>query len=509
MTSQILIIDGDKKHSNRLKQQLETMSCELVVSQTPEEAVENLRQSHWDIVLANPFGRIDLSECLLSTKKENSGIQLIVFARKDRLNAAMDVFSTQAFSYLEKPVNKKKLSFVLASAEDQIRLIKENKKYARQVRYLNDNQDLLNQLFDEVPCNISVQNKDLVITKTNKEFNYHFGESIGQHCYAVYKKRTTPCPECPVARTFEDGRSHRTEETVTSKSGQHVNVLTQTAPIKDKNGQITRVMELSINISQIRQLQDHLASLGLMLGSMFHGVKGTLTALDGGIYQLETGISQNDLTAVTNAHSQIKTMAEKIKKMVAEILDYAKSRELNYEQVDVKKFVKSVVETSRPLAKKALVRLKVDIPEHPGTIEVDAGWLEAALVNFLENGVEACQVEKKKKTHSVLLAVNRPDRDQICFTVSDNGIGMDQEIKDKLFNLFFTSKGPTGTGLGMFIANRVIRYHGGRVEFVSKPGRGTTFNIFLPTQKPGKPSEENLMDITTHSDILDADEYNH
>lgn len=493
MANQILFIDIDKDYSNVLRSFLDKYSAELTISSNIQDAIDKLATESWGIILLNALVFKELSPHILEAKQKDPKIQLIIYASKELLDQALDDHSFQMFACLETPVNKRLLTLALDQAQQMVELKKSNEYYAQQLFEINAKKDLCDQLFDEIPCYISVQDRDLKIIKVNKRFKHHFGEKIGKYCYDVYKNKTSQCLECPVVKTFSDGRSHRTEETVISESGRQYNVLTQTAPLKDEKGRITSVMELSVNITKIRQLQDHLASLGLMLGSMFHGLKGTLTALDGGVYQLETGLAQNDNEKVLAAYDQIKTMVDKIRKMVVEILDYAKSRELKYEQVDIGDFVQTVVDTSRPMAEKALVDLKIDVVKNPGSMEVDEGWLEAALVNFLQNSVEACVADAgKKKSYSVLFSITRPSRNQICFSISDNGVGMDQETKDKLFTLFFTSKGPKGTGLGMFIAHRVIQYHGGRVEFESKSGQGTSFSIYLPCHKTGSTPKVNL-----------------
>ncbi|MCK5838089.1 MAG: HAMP domain-containing histidine kinase, partial [Desulfobacula sp.] len=303
-------------------------------------------------------------------------------------------------------------------------------------------------------------------------------------CFELYKHRTSQCNECPVAQTFQDGKSHITEEIVTSKLGKQYNVLTRTAPIRNEKGEITQVMEMSTNITQIRQLQDHLVSLGLMLGSMSHGVKGMLTALDGGIYQLETGLAKKDDDRVLKASDQIKTMADKIKNMVLEILYYAKSRELQYEEMTVAVLARNVVSNVKPMAEKHGIDLDISIPETLGKIDVDPKWMEASLVNFLENAVDACVSDRDKKDHSIKFQVSKNSKNQICFTITDDGIGMDTETRNKMFTLFFTSKGSQGTGLGLFIAHRVIKYHGGIVDVESEQGKGSRFCICLPFQKP-------------------------
>ena len=93
-------------------------------------------------------------------------------------------------------------------------------------------------LFDEVPCYISVQDRDLKIVDANRRFRADFGDAVGERCYEIYKHRTEPCIPCPVAETFQDGRSQTSEEVVTSRDGRRVNVLCHTAPLHNPAGGI-------------------------------------------------------------------------------------------------------------------------------------------------------------------------------------------------------------------------------------------------------------------------------
>ena len=70
----------------------------------------------------------------------------------------------------------------------------------------------------------------------------------------------------------------------------------------------------------------------------------------------------------------------------------------------------------------------------------------------------------------------------MVFEIQDNGIGMDRETREKIFSLFFSSKGIKGTGLGLFIANKIVDRHGGTIEVESEPGRGTRFLVRLPLE---------------------------
>ncbi|MCD4674449.1 MAG: PAS domain-containing protein [Desulfobacula sp.] len=484
MAKQILLIDKDKNHAGALKTYIERQQYDVTCATTFEEVKHKLDNNSWDIILGDPFMSEGMSSCLESVKRANPVVQIIIFAQKDKLDTAMDIFGSSVIHYLEIPVNSKALDLALTAA---CIIISQNKKinwYSQKLADLDNTQNLLNQMFEEVPCYISVQDQNLRITAANKRFKYHFGSQIGGHCFEIYKHRTSQCNDCPVVETFQDGKSHSTEEIVTSKFGKQYNVLTQTAPIRNEKGEITQVMEMSTNITQIRQLQDHLVSLGLMIGSMSHGVKGMLTALDGGIYQLETGLAKKDDERVFKASGQIKTMADKIKKMVLEILYYAKSRELQYKEMTVATLAENVVATIKQMAKNHAIKLNILIPKTFGKIEVDPNWMEAALVNFLENAVDACVFDRDKKEHRIKFEVTKNLKNQICFAIEDNGIGMDTETKNKMFTLFFTSKGSQGTGLGLFIAHRVIKYHGGTVDVESEQGKGSQFFICIPFQKP-------------------------
>ncbi|MBU1248575.1 MAG: HAMP domain-containing histidine kinase, partial [Proteobacteria bacterium] len=154
-------------------------------------------------------------------------------------------------------------------------------------------------------------------------------------------------------------------------------------------------------------------------------------------------------------------------------------RELNCEKISVAAFATSLADVVEPKAGNACVDFVREIPEDLGEFEVDAGVLSSALVNILENAVEACATDKAKPDHAVRLGVQN-DGPDVVITVADNGTGMSQETSEKMFTLFFSSKGDRGTGLGLFIANQVIEKHGGNITVNSTLRQGTTFTIRLP-----------------------------
>lgn len=348
---------------------------------------------------------------------------------------------------------------------------------------LRTSQQRYQQLFDEVPCYISVQDKNYRITDTNRRYKEDFGDAVGSQCYENFAHRAQPCDDCPVVKTFSDGGSHQTEMVVTSKLGKQINVLVWSAPIRNAMGEITHVMEMSTNITQLRELQDNLTTLGFLISSVSHGIKGILTGIDAGVYLMESGLSKQKTDSVQEGLNVLKLMVDRIRSLVLNVLFYAKNRELKKETVDVQKFASDIAFIMEPKAKKQDVVFALDCEGQLGGMEIDETVVRSALINILENAVEACAADSKKKTHRITFRIRRK-ADQIAFDIQDNGTGMNRETKENMFNLFFSSKGHEGTGLGLFIANKIVQQHGGNITVDTEPDQGTHFSIILPVQPP-------------------------
>jgi signal transduction histidine kinase len=282
-----------------------------------------------------------------------------------------------------------------------------------------------------------------------------------------------------VAKTFADGRSHQCEMEVTSKRGETYRVLIQTAPIRDLNGDITHVMEMSTNITRTRRLEDQLASLGLMIGSVSHGIKGLLTGLDGGMYLLDSGFKKENQEQIRDGWDTVRFMVGRIRDMVLDILYYAKEKDLKWETVDVLGFAEEVLKTVGPKIKEQDIMLTHRVDPAIGRFEVDAGIVRSALTNIIDNAVEACRSDQSGRTHEICFEVAQ-DEGHIYLNVSDNGIGMDETTRTNVFTPFFSSKGERGTGLGLFISNRILSQHGGGISLQSEPDTGSRFTIKIP-----------------------------
>jgi PAS domain S-box-containing protein len=346
---------------------------------------------------------------------------------------------------------------------------------------LERSQERLALLFEEVPCYIAVHGPDLVIQHANRAFRETFGAAVGDHCYRVYKHREEQCLVCPARATFAEGVTQEHEEVVVSASGQKINVLCTTAPVRSGEGKVEAVIEMSIDITQIRELQSQLTSIGLLVGSISHGIKGLLTGLDGGIYLVNTGFAKDKPERIRKGWDMVQRNVDRIRSMVLDILYYAKDRELSITDIEVAQLVGEVRETLEKKAGDLNVAVVFDIAPDAGTFQGDASAIRAMLLNIMENSLDACRVDGGKPGHQVKLGVRRV-APWVVFEIGDNGIGMDRETREKIFSLFFSSKGLKGTGLGLFISNKIVDKHGGTIKVESEPGQGSRFLIRLPLE---------------------------
>jgi signal transduction histidine kinase len=175
---------------------------------------------------------------------------------------------------------------------------------------------------------------------------------------------------------------------------------------------------------------------------------------------------------------------------VLEILYYAKSRELNYQRMDVSDLADAIMAAGKPLAEKHAVTIELSMAPAMGTIEIDPQWLQAALINLVENAIDASSSVPASKGADDPLPDSakvqiwfEPDATGVLIGVRDFGTGIDRETRERMFTLFFSSKGSKGTGLGLFITHHVITQHGGSIHVDSAPGKGTCFEVRLPRRR--------------------------
>ncbi len=145
---------------------------------------------------------------------------------------------------------------------------------------LNRQRDEYQHLFEAVPCLITVQDRNFKLLRFNREFYETFDPQSGDYCYHAYKGRNIKCEICPVSRTFEDGQPHYSEESGTRKDGTPVHWIVRSSPIRDENGQVVAAMEISLDITPRKRLEEELKKSEQKYYAIFNNIPNPVFVLD-------------------------------------------------------------------------------------------------------------------------------------------------------------------------------------------------------------------------------------
>ncbi len=243
------------------------------------------------------------------------------------------------------------------------------------------------------------------------------------------------------------------------------------------------VLGYFMDVTKLHEMKDNLSTLGLMIGTISHSLRGCLTGLNASLYNIETGFYRNSPAQIEEGLDLSKLMVDRVRRLVLDILYYSKERDLEFEEVEVWRFAKEVTILIENRIKAANIAFNTQFPHDSGNVTIDPEIIRTALINILENAMEACIEDSIHIAHWINFTTS-VDEGNVSFEISDNGPGIEKEQKEEIFRLFSSSKGKRGTGIGLFVTRKAILKHGGTITVDSSPNKGAKFRITLPRKPP-------------------------
>ncbi len=224
---------------------------------------------------------------------------------------------------------------------------------------------------------------------------------------------------------------------------------------------------------------ERMAAIGETTAALSHSIKNILQALRGGADVVEMGIRRTDLNQLTKGWRVVDRNLEKIYNLTMNLLAYSRPREPQLEMVNPRKVIDECLELMAPMANEKGVMAVADIEPDQPAIPLDPDGLHQVLMNLLTNALEAVNPQE-----GLIRVTCRYDvQERATFIeVIDNGPGIANTISPHLFEIFHSTKGNRGTGLGLAVARKIVEEHEGEITATSKPDEGTVFTIRLPTQ---------------------------
>jgi hypothetical protein len=223
-----------------------------------------------------------------------------------------------------------------------------------------------------------------------------------------------------------------------------------------------------------RQLQtaDRLAAISRITSGVAHEVKNPLNAILMHVELARMKLARED-TDVAPQMEIISREILRLDRVVKTFLDFTRPVELHAAEVPLDSFVREIVDLAAPQAEAAGIRVSVGADTDAANIRVDVDLMKQAILNVVVNAIQAMP-------HGGELRIECAVRDEEAeIRISDTGVGIPPELRDKIFRLYYTTK-PEGSGIGLAMTFRIVQLHDGSIDFTSEPGAGTTFVLRLP-----------------------------
>jgi len=230
---------------------------------------------------------------------------------------------------------------------------------------------------------------------------------------------------------------------------------------------------------------ERLAAVGQTIATLSHHIKNILQGIRGGSYLIDLGLNEKDEAIVRRGWTIVEKNQTKIYNLVMDMLSFSKDREPALEPADLNETVGDVVELMQSRAEELGVQLSWQPCESMPRVMIDPEGIHRAVLNIVTNAIDACEGATDPK---VCVATEWDPESTIArIRVSDNGVGIDESELATIFQIFASSKGSRGTGLGLPVSRKIIREHGGNITVSSLPGQGATFLIELPMTRRADP----------------------
>ena len=358
----------------------------------------------------------------------------------------------------------------------------------------------LQTLFDSITDDISIINADYTVRNANASYLKTIGKTLeelkGEKCHGLYWNNASPCEQCAVARVFKTGEPVLRQKVILRRGDEQKHLEINAYPVFDGRRKTVHVIEyvrdMTDEVHMLDQLirSEKLAGIGVMTTGIAHEMNNALSGIAGTASNLLTMPEKFDLSEkAVNRIFSILDAATRATSVMKNLLQFSHPlREETRIMVNVKQVIKKIV-TNAYIQEAPDIERRMQFDEILPPIKADHSKIELVLMNVISNAIRSIQ-DKKTRTakegkpyKGSLVVSGRRHHDMVLVTVTDNGVGIPENIRSKIFDPFFSTWPESkGTGLGLSTALHIIEEHGGRIYFESVDDL-TTFSILLPIDR--------------------------
>ena len=284
-----------------------------------------------------------------------------------------------------------------------------------------------------------------------------------------------------------------------TKSGNVRDVLLTLSLLRAPDGSPIGTIGISKDVTRELRLQrrlvqsEKMAALGQALTGIQHSMKNLLNVLKGGSYMVKLGLAKDNKAMLSEGWQMVQEGITHMTEMSKSMLDFARERDLELTPTSLAELAEKIHSLSAAKFEESGVELLVETNHDLPTVECDPELIRSVVMDLLSNALDACSSEDYcgEEVPRVELAVGPATVDGYAqIEVRDNGPGMSEDVKARIFTPFFSTKKKKGTGMGLAVLSRIVSSHGGTTTIESEPGKGATFRVILPIKGPSLRQEE-------------------
>jgi signal transduction histidine kinase len=233
---------------------------------------------------------------------------------------------------------------------------------------------------------------------------------------------------------------------------------------------------------------ERLAAMGQTIATLSHHIKNILQGVRGGSYLIDMGLNDHNEELVRKGWHVVEKNQNKIYHLVMDMLTFSKERQPALVPAQLNEAVNDVIELMQARAEEYSVELKFQPDTSLPMCTFDPEGIHRAVLNIVTNAIDA--VEGSDRAFVLVETGLHSESDMLWVAVSDNGPGIPEDQLTRIFNVFESTKGARGTGLGLAVSLKIIREHGGDIAVESRLGEGSRFTLAWPRlddeHPPGK-----------------------
>lgn len=223
---------------------------------------------------------------------------------------------------------------------------------------------------------------------------------------------------------------------------------------------------------------ERLATIGQTMSAVMHELKNILQLATLSNEFLRLGMEKKSEKSLTRGMDGISKALKEMDGFTYEILSLTKDYQIQPQKINLQDIFNELAHDVGPKADQWEIKLDFKADEKLGFVDGEPRSLYRALLNILKNAIEA--FDENKTARYIRITAKAIDAEKYELRIEDNGRGMSDEVKAKIFQAFFSTKGEKGTGLGLLIIEKTIKGHNGEIKVESELGKGTCFILTLP-----------------------------